>query len=200
MSSLVYAAALAFAVGYAPALAAYATGGGSPPIARTDLAGLSAAVSPFVRQILPIVIGLRSPRPAGCACLSGSGCRSCSRSSRRSSRSGSGRSRRCFISCSFTTPLIFLLSGAFVDAQSYRYLMPVSGALAVVLALGVWRIFRWSRVAGAVSLAMILTLFGLEQRAWYRGARPDTQSAAIINCLDRTACGPPLPTIGSATS
>ena len=83
------------------------------------------------------------------------------------------------------TPLLFLLSGAFVDAQSYRYLMPVSGALAVVLALGVWRIFRWSRVAGAVSLAMILTLFGLEQRAWYRELAPDAQSAAIIECLDR---------------
>ena len=46
---------------YAPALAAYATGGGSPPIARTDLAGVSAAISPFVRQIVPIVLGFRSP-------------------------------------------------------------------------------------------------------------------------------------------
>ena len=61
----------------------------------------------------------------------------------------------------------------------------MSGALAVVLALGVWRIFRWSRVAGAVSLAMILTLFGLEQGAWYRQLGPDVQSAAIIDCLDR---------------
>ena len=82
-------------------------------------------------------------------------------------------------------PLIFLLSGAFVDAQSYRYLMPVSGALAVVLALGVWRIFQRSRVAGAVTLGAILTLFGLEQRAWYRQLAPDAQSPAIITCLDR---------------
>jgi hypothetical protein len=32
---------------------------------------------------------------------------------------------------------------------------------------------------------MALTLFGLEQRAWYRGLAPDTRSAAIITCLDR---------------
>ena len=63
--------------------------------------------------------------------------------------------------------------------------MPAYGALAVVFALGVWRIFRWSRVAGAIALAMALTLFGLEQRAWYHELAPDTQSAATINCLDR---------------
>ena len=33
-------------------------------------------------------------------------------------------------------PILFLVSGAFVDAQSYRYLMPAFGAL-VVLAFGV---------------------------------------------------------------
>lgn len=185
VSSLVYAAVLAFAVGYAPALAAYATGGGAPPIARTDLAGISAAVSPFVRQILPIVIGLRSPAtgwlrapfwlalPLVFAIVA----------------SFVALKERPFTPLFHflfvTTPLIFLLSGAFVDAQSYRYLMPVYGALAVVVALGVWRIFRWSRVAGAVSLAMILTLFGLEQRAWYRELAPDVQSMAIIDCLNR---------------
>jgi hypothetical protein len=58
--------------------------------------------------------------------------------------------------------------------------------LAVVFALGIWRIFRWSRVAGAISLAMALTLFGLEQRAWYRQLAPDTRSAALIDCLDRS--------------
>jgi hypothetical protein len=83
------------------------------------------------------------------------------------------------------TPVIFLASGAYVDAQSYRYLMPMSGALSVVLALGVWRMFERSRVAGAVLLGAILLLFGLEQRAWYRQLVPDGQSAATIACLDR---------------
>ena len=184
--SLVLGAALAFAAGYAPALAAYATRGGSPPIARTDLAGVSAAISPFVRQIVPIVIGFRSPSagwlhvpfwlglPLVLAIVA----------------SVVALRQRPFTPLFhflvFTTPLVFLLSGAFIDAQSYRYLMPAYGALAVVFALGIWRIFRWSRVAGAISLAMALTLFGLEQRAWYRELAPDTQSAAIINCLDRS--------------
>jgi hypothetical protein len=146
---------------------------------------MSAAMSPFARQIVPIVLGFRSPAtdwlrvpfwlglPLVFVVIA----------------SVVALKERPFTPLfhflAFTTPLIFLLSGAFVDAQSYRYLMPVYGALAVVFALGVWRIFRWSRVAGTISLAMTLTLFGLEQRAWYRELAPDTQSAATIDCLDR---------------
>jgi hypothetical protein len=55
-----------------------------------------------------------------------------------------------------------------------------------VLALGVWRMFRWSRVAGVALLVTLLVTFGLEQRAWYKQLAPDVQSAAIIRCLDRT--------------
>ena len=83
-----------------------------------------------------------------------------------------------------TAPILFLISGAFIDAQSYRYLMPASGALAVVLALGIWAAFQRSRIAGAVLLGAILLLFGLEQRAWYRQLMPDERSASIIRCLD----------------
>jgi hypothetical protein len=77
------------------------------------------------------------------------------------------------------------VSGAFIDAQSYRYLMPATGALSVVLALGVWAAFVRSRVAGTVLLGSILLLFGLEQRAWFRQLEPDDRSAAMIRCLDR---------------
>jgi len=185
-TSLAYAAALAFAAGYGPALGAYATRGGSPPIARTDLAGLSTAISPFVRQIVPIVIGFRNPSASwlpvpfwlGLALVFAVVASFVALRERPFTP--------LFHFLVFTTPLIFLLSGAFVDVQSYRYLMPAYGALAVVFAVGIWRIFRWSHVAGAISLAMALTLFGLEQRAWYRDLAPDTQSAATINCLDRS--------------
>ena len=185
MRSLAYAAALAFAAGYAPALAAYATSGGSPPIARTDLAGFSAAISPLVRQIVPIVLGLRSPSGTwlGVPFWLGLPLVFATVASVVALRERPFTPLFHFLV--FITPLIFLLSGAFIDVQSYRYLMPVSGALAVVFALGVWRIFRRSRVAGAISLAMALTLFGLEQRAWYRELAPDTRSAALIECLDR---------------
>jgi hypothetical protein len=183
--SLVHAAAIAFAAGYAPALAAYATAGGSAPIARADLQGVSASVAPIVREIVPIVIGLRSPSTVwlnvplwlglalGAAIIA----------------SFAALRQRPFTPLFhfllFATPVIFVLSGAFIDAQSYRDLMPTAGALAVVLAVGVWWIFQRSRVAGATLLAAILVLFGLEQRAWYRQLTPDVRSAAVINCLDR---------------
>ena len=186
LSSLVYAAALAFAVGYAPALAAYVTGGASPPIPRTDLAGLSGAASPFGGQILPIVAGLRSPATGWLRVPVWLGLPPVFAIVASFVALRERPFTPVFHFLLVMTPLIFLLSGAFADAQSYRYLMPASGALAVVLALGVWRIFRWSRVGGAVSLAMILALFALEQRAWYHELGPDTQSAAIIKCLDRS--------------
>jgi hypothetical protein len=184
-ASLLYGAALAFAAGYAPALAAHATGSGSPPIARTDLAGLSAAIQPFVRQIVPIVIGFRSPLTAWLPVPFWLGVPLAFAIVASFVALRERPFTPLFHFLVFTAPVLFLLSGAFVDAQSYRYLMPIYGALAVVMALGVWRIFRWSRVAGAISLAMALTLFSLEQRAWYRELVPDVQSAAIIDCLNR---------------
>jgi len=184
--SLVYAAALAFAAGYAPALASYATAGGSPPIARTDLAGISAAISSLVRQIVPIVLGFRSPSGGWLGVPFWLGLPLVFAMVASFVALKERPFTPLFHFLVFTAPVIFLLSGAFIDVQSYRYLMPVSGALAVVFALGVWRIFRWSRVAGAISLAVALTLFGLEQRAWYRQLAPDTRSAALIDCLDRS--------------
>jgi hypothetical protein len=184
-TSLAYGAALAFAAGYAPALAAYASHGGSPPIARTDLAGISVALSPFIRQIVPIVLGFRSPETGWLSVPFWLGLPLVFAIVASVVALKERPFTPLFHFLVFVTPLLFLLSGAFVDVQSYRYLMPVSGALAVVFALGVWRIFRWSRVAGVISLAMALTLFGLEQRAWYRQLSPDTRSAAIIDCLDR---------------
>jgi hypothetical protein len=186
-TSLVYPAALAFAVGFAPALAAYATGGGgSPPIARTDLAGMAAAIPPFVGEIVPIVLGLRSPTTGWLRVPFWLGLPLVFAIVASFVALRERPFTPLFHFLVFVTPLVFLLSGAFIDAQSYRYLMPVYGALSVVFALGVWRIFRWSRVAGAITLAMGLSLFGLEQRAWYRELRPDGQSAAIIKCLDRS--------------
>lgn len=183
--SLVYAAALAFAAGYAPALAVYAAGGGSPPVARTDLAGIAAAISPFVRQIVPIVLGLRSPATGWLRVPFWLGLPLVFAIVASFVALRERPFTPLFHFLVFTTPLVFLLSGAFVDAQSYRYLMPVSGGLAVVLALGVWRIFRWSRVAGTIALTMGLTLFGLEQRAWYRELAAGTRSTAIISGLDQ---------------
>jgi hypothetical protein len=82
-------------------------------------------------------------------------------------------------------PLLFLLSGSFIDAQSYRYLMPAAGALAVVMAIGVSNLFNRSRLAGTATLTLLLALFLFEQAAWYRQLTPDTGSAVLISCLDQ---------------
>jgi hypothetical protein len=184
-ASLAYAAASAFVAGYAPALAAHAVGGGAPPIGRADLAGVGAAVSPILRDIVPIVAGFKSPStgwlgvplwlaapPLVAVCASLLALRE-------------RPFTPVFHYLIVTTPIVFLVSGAFVDAQSYRYLMPMAGSLAVVLAFGAWAIFQRSRVAGAGAFVLMLALFGLQQRAWYGQLSPDVQSRAIIACLDQ---------------
>jgi hypothetical protein len=184
-STLVYSAAAAFAVGYAPALAAHALGGGSAPMGRADLAGVSGAAETIAAQIVPIALGFRSPTTGwlGAPLWLGLALVPAIAASFVALRERPFTPLFHFLFVA--APLIFLLSGAFVDAQSYRYLMPAAGAMAVVLALGVWRIFQRSRVAGAVTLAALLALFGMEQRAWYRQLAPDVETPAIIACLDR---------------
>jgi hypothetical protein len=183
--SLPYAAALAFAIGYAPALAAYATGGGAPPIGRTDLSGIAAAFPVLLHQVAPIVFGLMSPTTASLGVPFSLAIAIVIAVAASFLTLREWPFTPFFHILILTTPILFLLSGAFLDAQSYRYLMPASGAVAVVLALGVWRTFRWSRVAGTVVVACLLALFGLGQRAWYRQLAPDAQSARILDCLER---------------
>src|SRR5262249_51213988 len=84
-------------------------------------------------------------------------------------------------------PVVFVASGSFVDAQSYRYAMTLFAALPVVLALGIDTIARWSRAAAIAALIVLVGLFATEQRAWYGRLQPDTTSAAILECLDRHA-------------
>ena len=183
--SLVHAAVIGFAAGYAPAIAAYVAHGGSPPIARADLDQVTAALSPIAREVIPIVIGFRSPSTSwlgaplwlGLALVAAIICSIVALRQRPFTP--------LFHYLLLTAAGLFLVSGAFIDAQSYRYLMPATGALSVVLALGVWTAFMRSRVAGAVMLGSILLLFGLEQRAWFRQLEPDDRSAAMIRCLDR---------------
>jgi hypothetical protein len=181
---LVHAAAIGFAAGYAPAIAAYAAYGGSPPIARADLHGVAAALSPIARDVIPIVIGFRSPSTSwlGVPVWLGLALAAAIVASIVALRQR--HFTPLFHYLLLTAAVLFLVSGAFIDAQSYRYLMPATGALSAVLALGVWAAFLRSRVAGAVLLGSILLLFGLEQRAWFRQLEPDDRSAAMIRCLD----------------
>jgi len=181
---LIVPTVLAFVAGYAPALAARAASGGSAPIGHADLAGVAASLSPVAREIVPIVFGFRSPTtgwlglPAWLALAPALAIIASFVAIRRSTATP------LFHLLVLTAPVLFLLSGSFVDAQSYRYLMPTFGALSVVMAVGVAGTFRWSRAAGVGLLVVLLILFGLEQRHWYQQLPPDTESAAIIRCLD----------------
>ena len=121
---LVHAAAIGFAAGYAPAIVAYAAYGGSPPIARADLHGVTAALSPIAREVIPIVIGFRSPSTGwlgvpvwlGLALLAAVVASIVALRQRPFTP--------LFHYLLLTAAVLFLVSGAFIDAQSYRYLMP----------------------------------------------------------------------------
>ena len=115
-------AVLAFVAGYAPALAARAAGGGSAPIGRADFASVLASLSSVTRDIVPIVFGFRSPTtgwlgvPVWLALAPAAAIAASFVAIRRSTATP------LFHLLVLTTPVLFLLSGAFVDAQSYRYL------------------------------------------------------------------------------
>jgi hypothetical protein len=182
-SSLRYLAPIAFALGCAPALAARVAGNGSVPIGRTDLKGVVADLAPLSQEILPIVTGLRAPSTAWLPVWAWL---TIAFGAALGASVVAIRERPftpLFHFMLITAPLLFLVSGAFVDAQSYRYLMPVAGAFAVVLGVGVWRLFRWSRIAGIATFATITICFAAGQRVWYRQLPADT-SNALITCLD----------------
>jgi hypothetical protein len=95
-----------------------------------------------------------------------------------------GRTFHVFL---ITTPIMFIVSGAYIDEQSYRYLMPLYAALPVVYAVAIDGAFRSNRIAGAALLASLLALFVLQQAAWYRRLEPDRDTQAIVSCLEQSA-------------
>jgi hypothetical protein len=172
-----------FLVGYAPALAASFQPGRTPPVPRMDANDLRIAGTAIVTDVLPIVAGFRSPTTewlpvspwfvvlfAIVAAIS----------------FGTVRARGSnpfFHTLLVVVPVLFIASGGFVDAQSYRYLMPIHGALPAVLAIGVEQISQWSKAAAAAVLAAMLAVFAVEQVEWYRRLVPETRSRASIDCL-----------------
>jgi hypothetical protein len=83
-------------------------------------------------------------------------------------------------------PVVFIASGSYHDAQSYRYLMPLYAALPVVLAIGIEEMGQWGlwgKLAAASAFAALLTMFAAQEIAWYRGLAPDTRSQAALACF-----------------
>jgi hypothetical protein len=92
-------------------------------------------------------------------------------------------SRRCFISIS-STLVVVLASGAYADVQSYRYLMPLFAALPVIYAIGVAAAWERHRLAGLALAAALLAVGAWQQVVWIRTLGPDTQTSAVLACLD----------------
>ena len=181
------APAAGFLVGYAPALAGRLLGGGpGAPMARMDLDGLRSAMSPLVRVALPIVFGFKSPTterlaaPAWSALLIG--CAIVASYVRMRDRPFTP----LFHAFLIATPIVFVVSGAYIDAQSYRYLMPLHAALPVVYAVGIDAMLRVNRIAGVALFTCLVALFALQQAAWYEGLEPDRDATAVVECLDRS--------------
>lgn len=180
------APALGFLVGYSPALVGRVLGDGAgAPMARMDLTGLRSAMSPLARIALPIVFGFRSPTtewlavPAWSALIIGVALVVSYIRMRRPPFTP------LFHVLLIATPIVFVVSGAFTDAQSYRYLMPLHAALPVVYAVGIDGTLRSNRIAGVALLTSLLALFALQQATWYQRLEPDRDASAIIGCLDR---------------
>jgi hypothetical protein len=187
------APALGFCLGYAPALVGrVVTRGPGAPMARMDIARLRSSLSPIVRVALPIVLGFKSPTterlevPVWSALIIAVAIvLSCVRL-KQMMRTRPGPFTPLFHIFLVATPLLFVISGAYIDPQSYRYLMPLHAALPAVYAIGIDCAFRSNRMAGVALLTSLLALFALQQAAWYRRLEPDREAAAIVGCLDRS--------------
>jgi hypothetical protein len=185
------APALGFLLGYAPALAGrLLTNGAGAPMARMDFARLRSAWSPFVNTVLPIVFGFKSPTterlavPAWSALIVVAAIAlSYFRLAGQTQTSKFGRTFHVFL---ITTPIVFVISGAYIDEQSYRYLMPLHAALPVVYAVGIDGALRSNRIAGIALLTSLLTIFVLQQASWYRHLEPDRDTQAIVSCLEQS--------------
>jgi hypothetical protein len=186
------APALGFLLGYAPALAGrlLADGPGAP-MARMDLDRLRSVMSPFVRTVLPIVFGFKSPTterlevPVWPVLVIAIAIVISFRRAAQAERTQPA-GQTLFHVFLITTPIVFIVSGAYIDEQSYRYLMPLHAALPGVYAVGIDSAFRTNRIAGIALLATLLTLFVWQQAAWYRRLEPDRESQAIVGCLEQS--------------
>jgi hypothetical protein len=177
--------AIGLLVGYAPALAGRLSNHGmGAPIARMDFAHLRAALPDITGVMLPMLFGFRDPSTratissAFALAIVALVAASCWRLRR-------GDLTPFFHVLLVVVPAMFLVSGSYIDPQSYRYLMPMYAALPVVCAMGIDAVQRATRAGGAMLLAFVLVIFGAQQIAWYRRLEPDRESAAAIACLDR---------------
>jgi hypothetical protein len=82
-------------------------------------------------------------------------------------------------------PLLFLVSGAYVDTQSYRYLIPMYVGVCVAWAAGALALAKRRTALAGVIVAAVAAIHGWQQLLWFQTLSPDAQSLATIDCLKR---------------
>jgi hypothetical protein len=93
-------------------------------------------------------------------------------------------------------PVFFLVSGAYLDTQSHRYLIPWYAGLSIAWAMGSAALARTvplkqtvrlkpdtTHYLASVIVASIIAVHAWQQVAWYRMLQPDTQTRATVGCL-----------------
>jgi hypothetical protein len=175
---------LAFLAGYSPAIIGRIGNRGlGVPISRLDVIGLGAALPDMNGVMLPMLLGFRDPLgrqtvfiPLVLVILAVVAVSYWHVHHRRLVP--------FFHVLPIVALLMFLVSGSYIDIQSYRYLMPTYAALPVVYAMGVDAAWRTNRAAGVALLAFMLALFASQQIGWYLHLEPDRRSQQAIACLD----------------
>ena len=83
-------------------------------------------------------------------------------------------------------PAFFLLSGAYIDTQSHRYLIPWYAGLSVAWAVGSVVLAREREAIATVDhRPRFLPCMRGSRLLWYQKLQPDTQSLATLECLKR---------------
>ena len=178
--------ALGFLTGYSPAIIGRIGNQGiGSPISRLDFAGLRHAWPDIAGVMTPMLFGFRDPTTARtvaawlmCVLIFvaiWSYC--CAWRSKISLRS-------VFHLLPIVAVAMFFVSGSYIDAQSYRYLMPIYAAIPVVYAVGLDAAWRLARPAGIALALIVVALFTAQQAAWYRHLQPDVTTPRVIACLD----------------
>jgi hypothetical protein len=186
--------AIGFLAGYAPAIIGRIGNHGlGAPISRLDFAGLRAAWPEITGIMAPLLLGFRDPTGSRTTytplvlVLVALTVWAYWMTWRPSTTLGDSRAtslRTVFFLLPLVAVAAFLVSGSYIDPQSYRYLMPIYAALPVIYAVGVDAAWKTTRVAGAALLLLVLALFGSQQLAWYQHLQPDLATARTIACLD----------------
>lgn len=181
------AVVIGFLFGYAPALVASFQGGRRPPVPRMDLNDLRAIAAPIVRDVFPVLLGFRSPTTEWFGVSPWFALLFVTLAAISYAAIYTRGGNPFFHVLLLVVPLLFIASGSYIDAQSYRYLMPMYAAIPLVLAIGIDAVWRSSAAAAVLVCVGVLAVWSVEQMQWYERLAPDTKAPAAIACLRRSA-------------